>query len=517
MMEGCGSRRWWSPYLVGILAAVLLSCLAVLNGYPLVYEDTDAYLERPAMALTVMAGTRFSSEWVERDRLASLQETLKSPTGHTDTQKPRPRDAGAGAAHASPSRDQEWMTGRSVYYGIVAYLVVLLTGLWGLVAFHGFLSGSVIALIWFRCLGYRKLLPFLALVAAVSLSTAASVFVSLTMPDILTSVMILGLAVLMLFWANLLPIDRIFLALTSTFAIISHDSNLPIAAAMILAGAVLWAAAGRLGLKRQNPSALAVAVLCLLAGVISMVAFNKTATAMTGHEALRLPHLTAHLVDLDVGVKYLNENCPEAGFAVCAYRDRFPMVWTKFLFDRSPEKGGFAAADPDTKRRLSDEQYRLALAVIRSNPVESIAVLSREAARQLVSFAYSDLDQRAKQRFLQDNFPQTVTAKVRRTQIWDHPALLRMLSDFHRIVVVVSLPLFLVAAVGLKRRSAPEADLFLAWAAMVFMGIIANAVICGVLASPYDRFQARVIWLVPFLAMLGLALLYRKPCQPARE
>jgi len=37
---------------------------------------------------------------------------------------------------------------------------------------------------------------------------------------------------------------------------------------------------------------------------------------------------------------------------------------------------------------------------------------------------------------------------------------------------------------------------------ILLLGLFLNALICGVLASPYGRFQARIIWLLPVLAAL---------------
>jgi hypothetical protein len=51
-----------------------------------------------------------------------------------------------------------------------------------------------------------------------------------------------------------------------------------------------------------------------------------------------------------------------------------------------------------------------------------------------------------------------------------------------------------------------EEQRFIQAGAVVLLGILANALICGVLASPYDRFQARVIWLLPLMAAAGFAL-----------
>ena len=39
--------------------------------------------------------------------------------------------------------------------------------------------------------------------------------------------------------------------------------------------------------------------------------------------------------------------------------------------------------------------------------------------------------------------------------------------------------------------------------AMIGAAIIANAAICGVLSGPFARYEARLIWLVPAVALLG--------------
>ena len=36
--------------------------------------------------------------------------------------------------------------------------------------------------------------------------------------------------------------------------------------------------------------------------------------------------------------------------------------------------------------------------------------------------------------------------------------------------------------------------------ALSLVAVAANALICGGVASPYDSFQARIIWIVPLLA-----------------
>jgi hypothetical protein len=37
---------------------------------------------------------------------------------------------------------------------------------------------------------------------------------------------------------------------------------------------------------------------------------------------------------------------------------------------------------------------------------------------------------------------------------------------------------------------------------MVVSGVILNAIVCGALSGPWGRYQARVMWLLPMIAML---------------
>ena len=46
---------------------------------------------------------------------------------------------------------------------------------------------------------------------------------------------------------------------------------------------------------------------------------------------------------------------------------------------------------------------------------------------------------------------------------------------------------------------------------MIFAAIIANAVVTGTLSMVEDRFQSRVIWLIPFLAGILILDWLRQP------
>ena len=44
---------------------------------------------------------------------------------------------------------------------------------------------------------------------------------------------------------------------------------------------------------------------------------------------------------------------------------------------------------------------------------------------------------------------------------------------------------------------------FWEFAGLVLVGVVLNAAVCGMLSGPEDRYQARVVWLVPLLALIA--------------
>jgi hypothetical protein len=63
-----------------------------------------------------------------------------------------------------------------------------------------------------------------------------------------------------------------------------------------------------------------------------------------------------------------------------------------------------------------------------------------------------------------------------------------------------------------RRRRWREASL----PALVLMGLIGNAIICGTFSNPHDRYQSRIIWLPSLVLLLALTR-DRRALQPVTE
>lgn len=100
---------------------------------------------------------------------------------------------------------------------------------------------------------------------------------------------------------------------------------------------------------------------------------------------------------------------------------------------------------------------------------------------------------------------QALPALMRSMQVRDTTpkSLVRAVTGVAALAALGLLPVLLARA--LRRRDGFLAGMLVA----VGLVLVANAVMAGALSDVHDRYQSRVIWLVPFVVLLGLARLAR--------
>jgi hypothetical protein len=487
LAEHIDRGRFWAPYIHALVGAFLLAMVAIWNGYPLLYEDTEAYISRPATALASHGPSWLASDWTSAERVAHSDSSQKisSPSG------------------AEEEQDDGWVAGRSVYWGMLAYMLILVFGVWGIVALNALSAALVLALFWFRALG-QSALRFYFTVAVLATCSYAPLFVALLMPDILAAVAIAAMALLIATWTELRVLDRWALLFLCGLGAVSHDSIILIAAGLAALAALNRIFSGPAGWLKSWRQAAAI-FTPIFAGLLALVLFNWMAVIQTGQPPLRYPFLSAHLSSLESGQRHLQEACPESGYALCYYQDRLPVPWTDFIFSRSDEAGIFATAAHERKRQLSDEQYEFAIAVAVDQPALLSAELVDETLVQLLSFDLNDLRQSGKQKYFERNFPASILDKAKRSEMWNGTKWLQHFEYLQSFTALLGLAALILAG-GLRMMgwvSAPAK--FWSIALLILGGIIINAAVCGILASPWGRFQARVVWLITLLGVTVLA------------
>ena len=412
----------------------------------------------------------------------------------------------------SSIEDKVVLAGRSVYYGALLYAGYFLGSLWWIVAVQALCVTYVLQLLLVR-LWKLPSVSFCAIAAVLTVLTPIGAYAGFLMPDVFAPLVILCSGTLAVYWKRLGRADRAALGVLLLYAITTHSSHLVIALAL-LAVMVLIRKFGR----RPHPLAWPAVVLvaaCVAGGLAAEWAFSRAVAMAVGAPPMRLPHPVAHLIDMGPGTRYLKAACPAAGFTACKYVQNYPTNWEDFLFSTDPRKGAFALADAATKREFSDEQMKVVIEVIKFDPMGVLRGFTRETLMQLASFRQDrwGFGPDGITRMYEGRVPDEVLSSMKRS-VAAGPTSLNELQTFSTYAAAVASILCLLwwIASNQKHRLPPG---YWDLARLIFAGVLANAVVCAVLASSMDRFQARVIWLLPLVAAAGALRIARSRRQAA--
>ena len=434
-----------------LLGALLLSWPAFFNGYPLIYPDSMSYLgDGPTVARAVFLH-QFSDYYGERSFFYSL---------------------GILPFH--------W---NLTAWPIVGLQCLLVAWIVWLVA-RSFQSRPVAP--------WRGLASYLILILFLSLLTSASWYAAFIMPDILGSLVYLSFYLLAFARETLSRAERLGVYLIAWWGITSHASHLLLAAGLLVL-LVLYAAFERRPFWRRLRS------LGELAAIIAIAAASQFALHgyLYGKPSLggeRPPYLMARIIDDGPGRWYLDKHCDHGQWTVC---DRYKnlsdnpndLLWGN---ENNPNAGTL----PD-RERLVREEMPFVLATVRAYPLQQ---LSRSAANfrdQLLAFGLYGFDP---SKWILEQF-NTVLPRERagfmssRQERSDLP--LDQLTNIQWWTVIASLAAIAALIPFLWRRHSPRLT---GLSLIVAASVVANALVTGVLSVVDDRYQCRVIWMVPLLA-----------------
>jgi uncharacterized membrane-anchored protein len=492
--EGSGLLRRL-PLTFLALPAMLLALLwpALYNGEPFYFPDTTAYVRGADAAFHRFTGviTPWSSE---------------QPTTGADT-------AGPAAEGLSSVKNKTVLAGRSVYYGLLLYVGDRIGGFWTTTICQSLLLLLAMAL-FFRAMDIPPRAQLVLTVIALSLVSSLAFYASFLMPDIFSGVVVLGCASLIgadpkslqlweyALWFGLLALGLMF-----------HDSHLLIAATLLAVAVV------RNLLRRNwdNWRGLAVIVVCLAIAAVAAAVFGWAVSRMLGAPAVRPPFLMARLIEDGPGTQYLNETCPQSGFQACDFRDRLPMDAEDFIWGvRRP--GVFSNASPEVRRRLSAEQYRFVFSVFERYPAAVMGDVLFDAGKQLILVKVVEFNQSGPDaRSLENKLPPEYRTQFQRSAAYRGSMPTNAYSILNSACFALS-AVSLVVMLGVPRMRRLLDPKHLTAILLVIAGVIVNAAVCGALSGPHDRYEARLSWLLPFVAIaVGLELAARRRRLPTAE
>jgi hypothetical protein len=430
------------------LAAILLGALpltwpALLNGYPLVFIDTVSYLN------------------------------------HTTLPEP-PWD-------------------KTLLYGPFLHLFHWQATLWPALAAQGLIASHLLWLAQRMARGQAGAGPHLLLCAGVGALTSAPWFLATLMPDAFAA--LAPLCLLLLGFGRLRGWERAWIALLGTLGIAFHLSHLPTALAIVALVALL---ARRPAPVLRAALPLGLALLLLLGA--NLATFGRA--TLSPHGAV---FLLARLQDDGPAASTLRAHCPGAGWHLCGFLDRLPMDSDEFLWDGGSPLNLETDGTPRAMGGVQGaaEARAILATTLRERPVEVAQAMLRNALRQLALVRVGDT---LGNEHLALSARRPIAAAFPAGELAAFDAGLQMRGELRARAapfLAPHLPVLLLALAvspwlllrALRRGETSRAAL----AAGALVALAANAVATGALSKPHDRYQARIVWLLP-LVVLACAL-----------
>lgn len=443
--------------LLHLSGVFLLMTPAFYNGFPLVYSDTGTY---------ILSGM----DWMV------------------------PRD-------------------RPVFYGIFIRFTSLGASLWGVI----FWQAVVVYYVLYRLVtafsekfgaGYGWSIVFV-LVA----STGLGWYTSQLMPDIFAATTIMAVP-LLIFVRNTKNqrLHGILLSVIFLIGLLVHFSHILIAFLTLMLFLLFSKKLGLKSRKRIGFLMLSVVFSVTLSGFLNWGINGTFSMGRGGHV-----YLMGKMYDSGVLESFLENECADGQYALCAYKDSFPessrgLLW----FDNSPlyELGGWQESRGPFYEVLVDiAKHPKYLFMFGYNSAYSSAtqLFQNDVGSGLVTTWYANPDSPPAE-VVHDFFPQeykTYQQSRQNENLWGQRL------DFSGWNVRVNWMLILSAAFliftlirkSFRSRISPEQR---AIVGALVMGVIVNAIVTASLANVYDRLQARVSWLIVLAALLVLVAHFRE-------
>ena len=435
----------WAPVLAGTVA---LLWLALVNGFPLLYYDSGAYL-----------GSAFNRLVPQVDRPIVYSWFIFATSGN-----------------ASP------------------WLVIV--------------GQSAIAA-WVMRKAFRIVDPALTpgpeamcILGTAALSGAA-VYADQVSPDIFTGVLSLAIFVLVAGYRGLATAERWVLFALIAVGVGGHTSHAPIAAATLIAIVIAGLATRTLAVPALSQSRegsllalAAIAIACILVSATNALQYGLFTLSPGAHV-----FLMGRLLADGPAVRHLQRACPGAGYRLCSVLEALPRNAPDFIWNNA------LLAKTDAWLELRGESWQIIRRTVAEEPGAVLANALRAGAQQLMrNESLTDLpvlpQDHGTLRTLARRYPGQYAAFERSLQ--QRGELEARGFRAYAWLLEISFAILTLTACMLAWRWRASHPAFLVLVAGCIGCYAANAFVCGALSMVSDRFGGRVSWPLVFAGLAAL-------------
>jgi len=431
------------------VVAVTLLCLpAIWNGFPIMFDDVGGYLER----------------W---------------PT------------ASLGFGRSSVYGLLLWVT-RSAFF----FPAILL---------QAFAAAFVIDCAIRNFVPARPRWLLVSTIAVLSATSGVALFVSKAMPDVWAALGVLALHLLAWHAERLSKVERVALLLIVAFAGASHMATLGVLTGLSLVYGLAWLARRKLGLA---PNGFGLSLVAAWSGLLLLLTLNLIVAGRFALTPGGQVFLFGRLVADGMAGRALGEECPRPDWQLCSYRDELPNSAEAFIFngDGPLQKiGGWQ--DP----RALHEMTSIIERSFARHPLEHAVRAITLTAQQFIDVGIAEAMAPLTAAHARWTLTLYAPSVIPRFDMALQQSVSIDLGTWSNIIVApvslaASLMLPIVAAILWRRNRRGESVLPFA----LFLALLGNAAICGIVSHPNERYQSRLAWLaVLAIGLAGHALVQR--------
>lgn len=329
------------------------------------------------------------------------------------------------------------------------------------------------------------------------------------MPDIFTSYLILAIF-LFYSWEKKSSGEYIFLSIIIILSILCHLSNITVAILIIgfLCILFLLKRSFRKNLLLFVKRSLLVVVI-ILTSLLILIGLNNKYYNFNGMSPTSQIFFIARLMDTGFMPEFLNEKCAEKSYEMCRYKDRLPNSYEGFLWDT---KGVFYLTGGwDVKAHTEYGQIIFDVLTTPKYLGKFLFNCGVHSIKQIKTFEIGD----GMTTVFNKESPQYQAVmrhfdKKEFREDFQNSRQNQGKLKFEKInkinYILLSISLLIILWTFVKNKF--DRNMFL-FSFIIISGVIINATATSSLSSVFNRFQSRVIWLIPLLAgIYFLAYIY---------
>ena len=340
-----------------------------------------------------------------------------------------------------------------------------------------------------------------------SLTTALPWLASMLLTDIFAGLSVLALFVLVLHRDKISGIERAALFVFIAFAAATHSATMAVLLGLCIVG---WIARPFLG-GRIALSRLVQGTLTIAAGAIMLLSANFALSGQLAWTPGGYSIAFARMLQDGIVTRYLNDHCATQHFKLCPYRNDLPETADDFLWSRESvfnKLGRFPG--------MSDEMGYIAVHALSEYPLWQAEEALLATGEQMLKVATGENTDHPTLMhtygIFREFLPQQVKAVDAARQQVGHLTF-GPINLIHVPVALTSIVLvFAMLLAALWRRRTDDVALL---TATVCLALLGNAVICGVISGPHDRYGSRMVWIATFTVIVAMMKRGRGDTQPA--